>query len=372
MKLLSGQNRPRIVIRFLIAVLVLLPARNFPLAIAETQVAPPAIYSGMCDASAAVALTDRLFAVASDEDSVIRVYDRDRPGAPVQSINLSAFLDLDPKQPESDLEGAARVGERIYWITSHGRNKSGRERRSRERFFATQIVTNAQRVELKMVGRPCEELLRDLSREPKLRAFKLAQASRREPKAPGALNIEGLSATPDGRLLIGFRNPIPGGKALLVPLLNPDDVVRGRSAKFGEPILLDLGGRGIRDMAWWDDEFMIIGGPYNGKGQSHLYEWSGGTSTPRIVKHAHLNDLNPEAIIFYPDKGGRQFQVLSDDGKRSVNGKPCKELTDPRVQHFRSVWVTVKRESEASRRQKNHDTARYRNPDSPHEFGSGP
>src|SRR6266567_529412 len=83
---------------------------------AETKVSQPAIYSGMCDASAAVALTDRLFAVASDEDSVIRVYHRDQGGAPVQIINLSPFLDLDPKRPESDLEGAARAGDRIYWI----------------------------------------------------------------------------------------------------------------------------------------------------------------------------------------------------------------------------------------------------------------
>jgi hypothetical protein len=34
---------------------------------------------------------------------------------------------------------------------------------------------------------------------------------------PGGLNIEGLAATPDGQLLIGFRNPLSEGKALLLP-----------------------------------------------------------------------------------------------------------------------------------------------------------
>ncbi len=306
----------------------------------ETQASVPILYSGMCDASAAVALTDKLFAVASDEESVIRVYDRDQPGPPIQSINLSAFLDLDARKPESDLEGAARVGDRAYWITSHGRNKSGRERRSRDRFFAVQIVTNAQRVELKMLGKPYEHLLDDLMRDPKLKPFNLAAASQLAPKARGALNIEGLSATPEGSLLIGFRNPIPGGKALLVPMLNPDAVVHGQTAKFGEPILLDLGGLGIRDMAYWDGQYAIIAGPFDGKGPSHLYEWLGGTSTPRRVKHTHLKGLNPEAIIFYPDKGGEQFQLLSDDGKKLVNGKPCKELAEPSRQHFRSVWIS--------------------------------
>ena len=294
----------------------------------------------MCDGSAAVALTDKLFAVASDEESVIRVYDRDQPGPPIQSINLSAYLDLDARKPESDLEGAARVGDRAYWITSHGRNKSGRERRSRDRFFATQIVTNAQGVDLKMLGKPYEHLLDDLMRDPKLKPFNLAAASKLEPKARGALNIEGLSATPEGSLLIGFRNPIPGGKALLVPLLNPDAVIHGQAAKFGEPVLLDLGGLGIRDMAYWDGRYAIIAGPYDGKGQSRVYEWLGGRSTPRRVKHTHLKGLNPEAIVFYPGAGGDQFQLLSDDGKKLVNGKPCKELADPSQQHFRSVWIS--------------------------------
>src|SRR2546430_3813948 len=293
----------------------------------------------MCDASAAVALTDRLFAVASDEDSVIRVYNREQSGNPVQSIDLSALLDLDARKPESDLEAAARIGDRAYWITSHGRNRSGKLRVSRERFFATQIIANAQGIGLKIVGRPYEDLLRDLTGDPKLARFNLAEAARHEPKSRGALNIEGLSATPDGRLLIGFRNPIPDGQALLVPMLDPDEVIHGKPAKFGEPILLDLDGLGIRDMAYADGRYLIIGGPYDGKGQSHVYEWSGGTATPHRLKHAHFKGLNPEAIIFYADKGWQQVQLLSDDGKKPVNGKPCNK-NSPNQQHFRSVWVT--------------------------------
>ena len=306
----------------------------------ETLVSAPILYSGMCDASAGVALTDKLFAVASDERSVIRIYDRDRGGAPFQSFNLSPFLDLDARKPETDLEGAARVGDRAYWITSHARNKNGKAQSSRDRFFAVQIVTNAQRIDLKMLGKPYEHLLDDLLRDPRLKPFNLAAASKREPKARGALNIEGLSATPEGHLLIGFRNPIPGGKALLVPMLNPEAVIHGQAAKFGEPVLLDLGGLGIRDLALRDGGYTIIAGPYDGKGQSQIYEWSGGTSTPQRVKHTHLKGLNPEAIIFFPGTGGDRYQLLSDDGNKIVNGKPCKELADPNAQHFRSVWIS--------------------------------
>src|SRR3989442_880700 len=57
----------------------------------ETLVSAPILYYGMCDASAGVALTDKLFAVAIDAESVLRVYDRGQAVAPATSINLSAF-----------------------------------------------------------------------------------------------------------------------------------------------------------------------------------------------------------------------------------------------------------------------------------------
>jgi len=124
-----------------------------------------------------------------------------------------------------------------------------------------------------------------------------------------------------------------------VPLLNPDDVIHGKPANLGDPALLDLDGLGIRDMTYWDGQYLIIGGSYDGQGSSHLYRWSGGTSVPRMVKHTRLKGLNPEAIIIYPDKGLNQVQLLSDDGRVPVNGKPCKVVVPPDRRSFRSVWL---------------------------------
>ena len=90
------------------------------------KVREPVFYTGTCDASAGVALSTNLFAVASDEDSVIRVYHTDQAGAPVARFDFTRWLELDPKNPETDLEGGARVGNRCYWISSHGRNLSSR------------------------------------------------------------------------------------------------------------------------------------------------------------------------------------------------------------------------------------------------------
>jgi hypothetical protein len=191
------------------------------------------ICRGMCDASAVVPAGSEHFVVADDEDNILRVYSRIRGDAPISQTNLSSFLRVDPKSPEVDLEGAAPLGDRVYWISSHARNKNGKERPSRHRFFATTISASNGVAAVNPVGLPYANLLADLLSEPRLKQFNLAAASRRAPKTKNALNIEGLCATPAGHLLIGFRNPNPRGQTLLVPLLNPAELIEGRTARFG-------------------------------------------------------------------------------------------------------------------------------------------
>jgi hypothetical protein len=305
-------------------------------------VSAPQLHAGMCDASAAVALTETLFAVGSDEDNVLRVYRNDRPGPALEKINLTSALKVDPKFPETDLEGAARVGDRIYWITSHGRNQDGEDRPSRRRFFATDLKVEGEQVRLQFVGAPCTRLLSDLAKDRRYEAFRLAQAAARAPKAPEGLNIEGLCAAGDASLLIGFRNPVPNGQALVVPLLNPGEVIEGRPAQFGEPILLDLGGYGIRDFGMLEGRGVIIAGAYDGKGKQRLYLWSGAGQTPRLIEGLRFKELNPEAVVLYPGRGLQHIQILSDDGTRKVERKPCKEVTAAAKQTFRSVWLDAR------------------------------
>ena len=302
----------------------------------------PQLHVGMCDASAAVALTETLFAVGNDEDNVLRVYRNDQPGPALEKVNLAAALKVDPKFPETDLEGAARVGDRIYWITSHGRSQDGEDRPSRRRFFATDLTVESGQVRLQFVGVPCTRLLSDLAKDPRYGAFRLAQAGTRAPKAPGGLNIEGLCAAADGSLMIGFRNPVPNGQALVAPLLNPGEVIEGRQAKFGQPILLDLGGYGIRDFGMLEGQGVIVAGAYDGKGKQRLYSWGGAGQTPSLIEGLRFKELNPEAVVLYPGNGLRRIQILSDDGTRKVERKPCKEVTAAAKKTFRSVWLEAR------------------------------
>jgi hypothetical protein len=179
-------------------------------------------------------------------------------------------------------------------------------------------------------------------RDSRLAQFHIAEASTRAPKEQDALNIEGLSATPEGHLLIGFRNPIPQGKALLIPLLNPNEVIEDKPALFGDAIQLDLEGLGIRDMAYFDGFYFIIAGSWHSGGKFQFYRWSGGSAEPQKLTVKHVGDYSPEAIIIYPEKGFREIQILSDDGNRAVNGIPGKELGDSRPNTFRSFWLIEK------------------------------
>jgi hypothetical protein len=306
------------------------------------KMSPPTVFYGMCDASAAVALTTNLFVVANDEDNFLRIYRSDEGGMPVRMFDIGPFLRVEGTSLESDIEGAARLGDRIYWITSHGRNKSGKLRLNRARLFATDIEETPGGIELKPAGRSYTRLLQDLIKEPRLRPYQLEAASRLAPKERGALNIEGLAATPEGHLLIGFRNPIPEGKALLVPLLHPDRVVAGKPAQFGPPILIDLGGLGIRSIEFWNGNYYIIAGPHDGGQRSKLYVWSGGPEDkPREIEQLNFAAYNPEAILFYPRDFEPKIQVLSDDGTMVINGVACKDLPNPLQRQFRGVWITL-------------------------------
>lgn len=305
----------------------------------EPAVSEASFYHGMCDASAAVPLGAGLFAVGNDEDNTLRIYRTDRSGPPVMSTNLSSFLKVDVKSPETDLEGAAWLGDRIFWISSHGRNREGKFRESRHRFFATTVEGTNDAVRLVPVGQPYQRLLHDLTHEPRLLRFRLSAASKLPPKHQNALNIEGLCATPDQHLLIGFRNPIPYGRALIVPLLNPNDVINGQLPRLGDPILLDLGGQGVRDIGFWHGSYLIVAGSADAEGVSRLYSWKGPGTRPARMTGVDLPDFNPEAVVVYPDNK-KSFQVLSDDGTRKVGDVECKHLPNPMQRSFRSVWVT--------------------------------
>jgi hypothetical protein len=322
------------------------------------------IYYGMSDASAAIALSEDMFVVADDENNALRVYKTTQP-SPVFSYDLTSFLDIEPEHPEADIEGAAMLDDIIYWITSHGRSADGEMRPNRYRFFAVKLTVKDQDITIDPVGTPCRTLVSDLLRADNLRCLELDKAVRfgvkklkdLAPKETG-LSIEAICASANGNALyIGFRNPRPDSKAIVVSLTNPKEVIeKQKTAVFADPILWDLKGFGIRSMEYshFHKAYFIIAGPYNDDPvQFVLYRWSGRKNElPQVVRSID-SDFTPEAVV--PFKNSDKLLLLSDDGSMAVDVSGVSEcakgrlrkdgkclnkyLTDPNKKYFRAIWL---------------------------------
>ena len=299
---------------------LLIACAREPAAATAQDSAPWRIYLGAADASAAVHLGRGTVAVGDDEDNVLRLYDAEHGGTPRAVFDVSGFLGLAPGD-EADIEAAARIGDRIYWISSHGRSRKGRIHAERRRFFATTVAEEHGEFVLRPLGRPCTGLLQAMGP-----ALDAVLGTPRATLDPGQLDIEALAADPDGRTLwIGLRAPVVRrdgrDRAIVLPLRNASAVVEsGEAPQFGEPLLWDLDGRTPRDMLGLSGGRGVLVLAV-GRGTRHewrLYRWSAEAGgAPRAVPVEGPADLGspPEALAELPE--GRLL-VLIDDGDRLV------------------------------------------------------
>jgi hypothetical protein len=299
-----------------------------------------------CAASASVRLGADMFLVGSDEDNILRMYAasdfkfiKDFPLGPVFKLPDDKIPTIKDK-PKTDLEGAAWLGEAIFWIGSHSTNDVGEEKPDRKRIFAHEIKYTEQGLSLVKIGQPYANLVQDLGNDPQYKNYNLTEAAKKKAKEEGALSIEGLAAGKSNSLLIGFRNPLVKGKALIATILNPKEILENTAVKpkFDKPIELDLGGFGIRDIARSNERnsYFIIAGPFSAeKATFRLYEWNGDAgSNPKEIQTDKLTDLNPEVVVVFPpanQNSSNRLLILNDDEKDpncAANG-------------FRSVWIDL-------------------------------
>lgn len=283
-------------------------------------------HSGICDASAGIALDDENIIVANDEDNILRVYKANQSGDCLRSYDISKMLVLEKPDQEADIEGAAQLGKLTFWIGSHARNSKGKEKPSRNQFFATKFDGDS----ISQEGKTYTALLKHLKNH--LPEIKEAAEKDVGAEGDGGFNLEGFAACPDGSVILGFRNPVPKDKALLIKIHNPSELIHdsSKAPKFSDAIRLDLGKRGVRAITYWASKncYLIVGGSYHDdpvvKGEPNfvLYKWDGDPSSKPKSLNVDLGGLNPEAIIIHSND---KVQLLSDNGGHPTD-KPCKDL----------------------------------------------
>ena len=301
--------------------------------------------TGISDASTAIPIDANWMLVGDDENQTLRVYSRTHSGPPVKKFPFNLELHLrdlytNGQPKEVDIEASTRVGNRLFWLGSHSHAGDTTERTNRARLFATDLSGSGTNVSLTFRAH-YDYLKLDFLDWDAGNAHGLGEnyfglvdsgAIGVDPKAPdgSGFNIEGLCMAPGSSTTayVGFRAPLvpTGGRslALIVPVTN-FTVLAARggglgNARFGTPIQLNLGGRGIRSIEGSGTNFLIVAGPPGSATNTvgfRLFTWNGKPTDPPRERSADLTGLNPEGIAGLPSgvwTSNSVFQLLSDNG----------------------------------------------------------
>ncbi|WP_027346658.1 ExeM/NucH family extracellular endonuclease [Hamadaea tsunoensis] len=312
---------------------------TFPVAVSAALPAGTHDLYGASDASTAIDLGGGATVVGDDETNVLRIYDRDHSRYPASTFDVRAaglaLRDSDVTR-EIDIEASARSGDTIYWLGSQGQNSSAKTRLNRQELFTTTVSGTGTGATLALGG-SYQHLRDDLVAwdQANGNVLGLADAATRAPEGDGGtatgFNIEGAEFANDGTtLLIAFRGPIAGGKAIVVPVTNIAALVAanpttGVTAQFGTPLLWDLAGKGVREIRKnAANQYLIIAGPSDAgtgaAGEYRFYSWDGDAAHQPVLRTGSLDTValpgKPEAIVSVPNPllNTSSAQVVTDSG----------------------------------------------------------
>jgi hypothetical protein len=223
----------------------------------------------------------------------------------------------------NDLEGLT-IGPsgHLYAITSHSRDGDAEVKKSRRRLMRFRVVGDAI-----VDAAVFDGLLPALTAaHPALAAAAQVAAV----KEAGGLNIEALEMAPDGKeLLVGLRGPVIDDRAAVVVLAEPDALFDAGAAAKAVVRTVDLGGQGIRSMAWLPAlrGYLVVSGPLSReKAAFGLWLWDGTDSAARRVSIQGVNDIARTEGVTGAQIGGKAMVLLvSDDGDRGAR-RPANHL----------------------------------------------
>jgi Protein of unknown function (DUF3616) len=226
----------------------------------------------------ALVVTDEI----TDQGNVVQVFEPDGADFRAAAHGLTVLDRPGSAVEEMDLEGIAVDGQTVFVLGSHSskRKKVDAEKAYDKNRGALMSSPETQ---------PGRDVLLRFELDAAGKAGPIHRTSLRgfldttEPfKSFGALaskengtDVEGL-AVRDQRIYVGFRGPVLRG--------NFTPVLRCRfGSPIGEPkvLFVNLGGRGVRDLARVEDGLLILAGPVgDGPGSYQLYLWDGRDGVP--------------------------------------------------------------------------------------------
>lgn len=271
-----------------------------------------------------------LVVVADEADRVTLLKDRGR------GYEVAGVIQLpNPAGGEIDLEAVAVAGEWVHVLGSH----SSKRPKLKENGTQADVAKRMERVEpeasrfqlfrFRLTPEGKAEDLTVASLKKLLDAHPLLARFRSIPGKENGLDLEGLAAK-DGLLFAGCRSPVL--RANWVPVLRfaftPGPIGSA------ETLFVNLGGRGIRDLAAVSDGILILAGPpADGPGNFQLFHWNGhsclpgqpaagqppGTLRP-LGELTPPKDARPEGLLVLAEREKEYELLLLFDGLE--NGGP--------------------------------------------------
>jgi hypothetical protein len=320
-------------------------------------------HTGISDASAVVALDSDYMVIADDEINALLVFNRYKSGLPVASFNYEKFSDLtdgsDGNYKEVDCEAGTRSfvhPERTYWSGSMSNGgKHFNEKPNRSCLFEIEISGTGTATKFSYKGH-YNDLRKQLLKWGDKNGYKFSSAEDgMTPKSVEGFNMEGMIFAPDSTTMyIGFRAPIVPvtnrTKALIAPIQNFETWFNNGQPSgnpvIGDPIELDLGGRGIRDMLRLKDgNYLIIAGSSDEILNGAIYSWTGRPKdAPVLTNTLDVYALKIESGLEILNNGHPtgKVQVISDNGSNIFynNDVQTKYLPE-NFKKFRSDMVNI-------------------------------
>jgi hypothetical protein len=325
-------------------------------------------HTGISDASAVVALDSNYMVIADDEINALLVFNRYQSGLPVASFNYEKFSGLtdgsDGNYKEVDCEAGTRslvYPQRTYWSGSMSNGgKHFEEKPNRSCLFETEISGTGAATKFTYKGH-YNNLRKQLLKWGDKNGYKLSSAADygMTPKSVEGFNIEGMIFAPDSTTMyIGFRAPIVPvtnrTKALIAPIQNFEkwfsDGHPAGDPVIGDPIELNLGGRGIRDILRLSDgTYLIIAGNSDEILNAALYTWTGKpTDIPVLTNMMDVYALKIESglEVFNNGQPTGKVQVISDNGSNIFyNDDVQTKFLSTGFKKFRSDIVDIHQQS---------------------------
>ncbi len=287
------------------------------MAIAQT----PMQFQDIYEPSGAVTLKDGKVLLVEDESKkTLQVVSVGKDGQ-VEELGepkMSQKIKMKLEHKVRDVEGVAmNEHNQLYLMTSHSTNKKRKHKKAREQIV--RLDYEHGRVSNFKHYHGLLEALQKL--HPALNS-----ASHKRKKQ---INIEAISWDREAKsLLIGLRSPLIKGKAVVVPLKNPNAIFdKHQKPKLDKPILLDLYGDGIRAMSWDRKRkgyWIVSGSVGKRKGDFSLWFWD---KKRNFLSVAHeeedigyaegVTPLKNSGLFFVQDNGslgthGADYQIVKE------------------------------------------------------------